>query len=82
MVKPFLSENACFFQNRSTIIVSYCKACGLNDAECLFMAYFTCQAHTQKNIYRGFNFISIKFLVKSKMSAKMNQSKLEKAHVS
>ena len=38
--KPFLSENACFsisFNNKS-------KACGWNDAKCLFMCYFTCQA--------------------------------------
>ena len=33
------------------------KACGWHDADCLFMAYFTCQAQKQ-NIYRGFNLIS------------------------
>ena len=40
VIKPFLSENACFsisFNNKS-------KACGWNDAKCLFMCYFTCQA--------------------------------------
>ena len=41
MVKPFLSKNASF----STSFNYKSKAFRWNDAKCLFMCYFTCQAH-------------------------------------
>ena len=41
----------------STSFNSKSKACGRNDAKCLFICYFTCQAQ-KVTVNRGFNLIS------------------------
>ena len=60
-------ETACFSNSLNNKSKANCRR---NDAQCLFMCYFSCRAR-KITIYRGFNLNFNQFFVKFKMVVKM-----------